>query len=324
MFSGKARALFFLMLVLPVAVLFGPENAHSQDLLILVPYKAESGVLVQQDSNWSEYAQDLADYKEGTGLSTHVLTLDRINRAYTGTDEPERVKRAIYDFVKNHATRFVILVGDEGVFPVRYKFGGYSSHGHTHWYIPEHSDTWEQFDSYGFSPCDAYYANLWDNADSSRAFDDWDHDQDGFYGEMYYDNFRGIDHNTIHPDVAVGRIPCRTPEEFYRYILKVIQYEYVSRAESSRALFIGGSFSNSVATKEEIGLSMPEDYTIGYLLWEAENNWRLDNEEGRFDHVNPRTETISFINGSAPPPKLLNYAGHANSGSWGGSELFAQ
>jgi PKD repeat protein len=314
------RIIFRFSMVLFLIGAWSADTAHGEDFLILTPYNPESTIEIQTNTHWTDYAEDLADYKSHYGLTTRVMSLDQVNRGYDGTDEPERVKQAIYYHVKNRGTRYVMLVGDTGVFPVRYTFNGYTVEGDTHWHHDGDHD-WYAYEGYGFKPNDGYYSNLWDNSDTAKGFDNWNADGDGFYGEMYYNNFHGVDGNTIHPDVALGRVPCRTPAEFFRYILKIIQYEYISALEQQRALFIGGSFSDSRAVKQDIGADLPADIDIAYLLGGGDMPWSFNFDGDVTVDVDPRSAIIDFVNGYGPPPQFINYAGHGNAESWGEADF---
>ncbi|MBU1170227.1 MAG: PKD domain-containing protein [Proteobacteria bacterium] len=286
----------------------------SAELLIIVPYNP-TGSVVQQDEAWVQVAEQFETYKEETGMDTQVFTLEFINRAYDteGADEPERIKRLIYNQAMYSDARYVMLVGDTGIFPIRYQYFGYSSVGLTHWAWNDGTSSWYPFDSYGFFPCDAYYSNLWDDEDPARNFDNWDADGDGFYGEKYYDNFRGTDENTIHPDVALGRIPCKNPDEFFRYMIKVMSYENNTPYAEKKALFIGGGFSTSQRTKLNIGTFMESLLDISYLLGESGEPWDFTDGGRTTSDVNAHDTIIDYVNDHYP--QFINYAGHGSSGS---------
>ena len=315
MYSIDKRYAIRLMLNVLIlwAVVLGAGGALAAELIIIVPYNP-AGTTIQQDERWVDVAQQFEVYKENVGMDTQVVTLEFINSAYAteGVDTPERIKRLIYDQARHAGCEYVMLVGDAGVFPIRYQYFGYSSVGLTHWHRSG-DDPWYAVDSYGFFPCDAYYANLWDDDDPLKAFDTWDGDGDGFYGEKYYDNYRGIDGNTIHPDVAVGRIPCKNPDEFYRYMVKVMAYEIQSPWVENNALFIGGGFSDSHATKLGIGDFMGGSYNIAYLLGEHGEQWDYTFDGDTLADVDPHDTIIDFVNTNVP--KFINYAGHGGPGS---------
>jgi hypothetical protein len=288
-------------------------------MIIIVPYKA-AGTAVQRNAAWNTVAAQFANYKEEGGLETQVFTLDFINTAYEhdGVDEPERIKRLIYDRVRFGETRYVMIVGDTGIFPIRYQYLGYSSDSMTHWAWDEDNSLWYPYESYGFFPCDAYYANLWDDDDPLKTFDTWDADGDGLYGERYYDNFRGTDNNTINPDVALGRVPCKNPDEFFRYMLKVMKYEsYVAVTGAEKnALFIGGGFYHSQSTKTGIRDFLDDLYDIALLLGAADEDWDFTDDGHTDRDVDPRAAIIDYVNDNQP--QFINYAGHG--APWGFGE----
>jgi len=104
----------------------------------------------------------------------------------------------------------VLLVGDGDRFPVRYT-------------KTDRKDA-NAFDT-AFYPMDLYYAALYKQ---DGSFDDWDNNNNGYYGELHGETHTGsinIDLVNLVPIVAVGRVPASTLEEVNRYVQKVIRYE---------------------------------------------------------------------------------------------------
>lgn len=317
-------------------------TGEAQELLIIIPYKASGGTPAQQDPDWVEVANTLAEYKTRTGLATIVMTLDSINRHYAGRDEPERIKRAIYRSAILRGVKYVMLVGNADLFPVRYRLAGYTAYGATFYrpdatycadYCVVHRDycdddghaTWCPYTLYTLRPCDAYYANLWHDGDPHRAFDDWDQDGDNFFGEMYADNLRGVDGNTIHPDVAVARVTARTPEEFNTFVQKVMAYEREAAylPAPRQALFVAGNFDESKPSKEELGRNLGSSYDIRYIERHGDDEMLYDVRgaglDGRTAVVFAPDAVISqFIN--VHEPLFVNYAGHGFERGW--SEVY--
>ncbi len=330
MITNSIKTFLGFVSVLCLMLLSGASSSSAEDLLIIVPYKPFTDIPIQSDELWLDYAHILQEYKENTGISTAILTLEDIRRnyeRYRGIDEPERIKKAIYDYVKNRGVKYVMLVGDAGVFPVRYQFHGYSSNDLTYWAWDKEGNYWYQYEGYGFKPCDAYYANLWDDNDPSKAFDTWDADGDRLWGELYYDNFRGIDGNTIHPDVAVGRVPCKTPDEFMMYIIKIMKYEFWTSDLNSFEetgykkfdLLLGGGWSDSQAVERSIARALPDDHIPALLLGAKDEAWSLDLDGDVTENVDPALEIINrvFLNHDELQfPFLLNYSGHGNPTGW--------
>jgi hypothetical protein len=170
------------------------------DLLILGP------------DNWRDALERFRDYKQDTGISSRVVTLQETS-AGPGADAPERIKRLIEHARRTDGTTHVLLVGDCDQFPVRYIRAVNSEWGTT-WYAS-----------------DLYYADLYDK---DGAFDDWDADGDGIYAEMDFtqtgDGAKfNIDKINLRPDVVVGRVPASTLAEAEQYFAKVRSYEFAAR-----------------------------------------------------------------------------------------------
>lgn len=105
--------------------------------------------------------------------------------------------------------RYVLLVG------------GRSSQFLPTWYCPVRYvsmvDDWDV----GYLS-DLYFADIYD-ADGN--FSTWDSDNDGLFGEWYIgETAQDVDIDLI-PDVAVGRLPCRSEREVHIMVQKIITYE---------------------------------------------------------------------------------------------------
>jgi len=142
----------------------------------------------------ADATQALARYKSETGIRTVVETIESILPQYTGRDEAERLRSRLKSFGAQGG-RYVLLVGDETVMPVRYAYPNSA-------YVPP---------SIGLQQvCDLYFADL---------TGDWDADGDGTWGEKYGDE---VD---IEPELLVGRLPINSIEAVTDYVNKVIRYE---------------------------------------------------------------------------------------------------
>ena len=293
----------------------GSHTAFAEELLIILPYKSSSSIAIQEDLEWITIGESFADYKEATGISTRVMTLEDIVAGYSGVDEQEKIKRAIYSNVINRHVEYVILVGDMGVFPVRYQLRGYTSDGAIYYAYDEDTATWSPYPFYRFFPSDGYYSNLWHNDDAGKAFDDWNDDGDGFFGEMYYDNVRGIDGNSIHPDVALGRVPCRTPAEFLTYVTKVQFYEnFVADAPSrNTGLFVVGTFGDCRGTKQNVESAFSGTLDVTYVI-KADGSYTVEDSGGTTSIAVADTYITDFI--TDHHPRFVNYAGHGAPNSW--------
>jgi hypothetical protein len=146
---------------------------------------------------------------------TEMVALEDVLATAAGSDDPERLKRWLFDAWKTRGVRYVLLVGDADVLPVRY--------------MVLDRVTPAAFD-YAFYPSDLYYADV---ATRSGEFEDWNASHDGFHAH-YYGEVRGeknktdpINYDAIdyRPELALGRWPVSTAEAAGRLAAKTLAYE---------------------------------------------------------------------------------------------------
>jgi hypothetical protein len=141
------------------------------------------------------YFSSFANWLTDKGVPASVVKLSNVLRYWNGVDDAEKLRNYIIDAYKYYGTIWVLLGGDAGIVPFRY--------GCADDYIQMPED-------YKMFPSDLYFSDL--NGD-------WDVDKDRCWGEPNHD---AID---IFPEVFVGRILCRNPEEVNNWINKVLYYE---------------------------------------------------------------------------------------------------
>jgi hypothetical protein len=219
------------------------EPLPSYDLLIVAPARFAAAL------------QPLVDHKNATGIATTVLTLGDASRRYEGQDLPEKIKRAIAYYERHHFVRYVMLVGDSDIFPVRYtlKCEGEDSH-----YL------------HTYRSGDLYYADLYE--EDGAWFEDWDGNRDGQYGEQGCDvQDANVDNLDMRPDVAVGRVPVSTEAELVTYVDKVLRYERQAAGATwtERAVFITGDYSGSKDYANDAVVPLTEDFRLIKLYHDA-------------------------------------------------------
>lgn len=193
-----------LLVVLLLFALPSPLRAAEQEgrFLVVAPAGLEAPLA------------EFLEYKRRQ-LPTEFRALETILAESTGRDDPEKLKTYLYQQFKEHHLRYVLLVGDIDVMPVRY--------------ITLDRKDPKAF-NYAFYPSDLYYSDL---VDSQGEFDDWNGQTEGhhagYFGEVRGEynkedpiNFDGVDY---HPDVAVGRWPISTPDEVRVVARKSMAYE---------------------------------------------------------------------------------------------------
>jgi hypothetical protein len=187
----------------PKVSYFFPEpnqiNGDTYQLLIITP------------TIFKDELQPLVIHKKSIGMSTKLVTLHEVydQMYWQGRDNAEKVKYFIKSAMEEWGVRYVLLVG------------GRSSQFLPTWYCPVRYvsmvDDWES--DY---LSDLYFADIYD---AQGNFSSWDSDNDGVYGEWYAGEKAQDTNIDLIPDVAVGRLPCRSHNEVRIMVQKIITYE---------------------------------------------------------------------------------------------------
>ena len=207
--SGIAVAVIASWIVALPALLSSSSNAYGDEappggkrLLVVTPSKFQASL-----------AGFLAH--KANQLPTECVTLEDALKDQTGADDPEKLKRYLFQRWRDDHLGYVLLAGDVDVMPVRY--------------MVLDRVTPAAFD-YAFYPSDLYYADL---AKADGHFEDWNASRDAFHGQ-YYGEVRGeknkegrINEDRVDylPEVGVGRWPVSTAEQAAIAARKTIRYE---------------------------------------------------------------------------------------------------
>ena len=165
----------------------------------------------------SRFHESLAEFlaHKTEQLPTELIALEDVLETQTGVDDPEKLKRFLYQRWRNDRLGYALLVGDLDVMPVRY--------------MVLDRVTPAAFD-YAFYPSDLYYADL---AKADGTFDDWNANRDGFHAQ-YFGEVRGeknkegpinADQVDYLPEIAVGRWPVSTVRQVATVARKTVRYE---------------------------------------------------------------------------------------------------
>jgi hypothetical protein len=157
--------------------------------------------------------QPLIAHKNSHGVKTCLKTIEDITAAYDGRDAAEQVKYCIKDAIEQNSIRYVLLVG--GMKPLSFQ-----------WYVPVRYAHLDDGSGHSVFLTDLYFADVYKN--NGTEFEDWDSNGNGVFGEW------GIGGDTLdlRPDVAVGRLPCRTQSEVKTVVKKIITYENTTYGQS--------------------------------------------------------------------------------------------
>ncbi|MBN1342401.1 MAG: hypothetical protein JXQ73_06960 [Phycisphaerae bacterium] len=234
-------------------------------------------------------------------LPVDVLVLEKALEGAPGVDAPERLKRRIYEGWENRGWRYVLLVGDADVLPVRYMVLDRIT--------PAAAD-------YAFYPSDLYYADL---AKRDGSFEDWNGRKDGFhagyFGEVRGEknkndpiNFDAVDYL---PEVAVGRWPVSTTRQVEIVAAKTIRYEErlrnAGRLVARRAGFVAvGGWVDSRQLFDRLAGALPPG-------WIAEKLYFADKRNDPATPPPTAEEVVRLMNEGLD---LLIHAGHGKDDRW--------
>lgn len=237
-------------------------------------------------------------------LSVECVTIETILADSSGVDDPEKLKRFLYEAWRTRGTRYVLLVGDADVLPVRY--------------MVLDRVTPAAFD-YAFYPSDLYYADV---ARSDGTFDDWNAMKEGFHaqycgevrGEKNKDDPINYDQIDYIPDLALGRWPVSTPEEVRLVAAKTIAYEEGTLREgaksSRRAAFVVvDGWVDGRERMDRLSQSLPKG-------WSADRRfYKVEGEHATSTPPPTEAELVSLLNEGVG---LMLHVGHGSDDSWAG------
>jgi hypothetical protein len=211
------NVLFIILLIAQLSLILSPRptfgNSTGYDLLIIA------------HEDFIEPLRELQEWKTRTGMPTSLISWQEYNRYTTwGYDAPERIKKGIELAQKTYGVKYVLLVGDSDMLPVRYTYTDR---------IQADNTPGGQMIGYGaYYAGDLYYADLYKQ---DGTFDNWDYNGNHIYGQLHGEYFTNdpinIDRIDMIPDVAVGRLPAHTVQDVENYVTKVIDYEFSTYEE---------------------------------------------------------------------------------------------
>jgi hypothetical protein len=257
----------------------------SFDLIIITP------------KSFTLWLKPLESHKNNMGVKTVIYPLENIYSCSQnmGRDKAEKIKYFIKEAIEVWGIKYVLLVGGQI---------GQSRN----WYLPaRYVHTGNNWESEIIS--DLYYADVYD---SEGGFSNWDSDGDGKYAEWWYGDQPEDKYIDYHPDVAVGRLPCRNFLEVKIMVDKIIEYEEPKSNEDwfNKFLVMAGD------TYPEIHNPLWVGYEGEYYADRAIENMtgfsptRLYTSDGSLtgytDIVNSYNEGYGFV----------YFVGHGNPMSW--------
>ena len=301
----------------------------------------EVDLLIITHKNFKDELQELVDHKNSHGIQTTLITTEEIYRQYSGIDEQEQIKYCIKDYLDKYHIKYVLLVGG---------LRGYlrPPDKPAYWYVPVR---YSHVDIDGFPEtaylCDLYYADIYDKEgegifqtwDTAGTGDEWD-EPNNIFGEWkwVWDESENKlievkDERDLVPDVAIGRLACRTKKEVKIMVEKIITYESVNHSDDcddcwfNRMIVVGGD-SRDDRCRDEAGTILDNGTIEGKLASGMALDWvqtRFPDIEGvcfwpeENSHVSmldPNIFPENFIAEQSNGSRFTYLVGHGRPGSW--------
>ncbi len=217
-----------------------PTSVDEYDMVIIAP------------DTFSANIQPLITHKNSHDVNTFLKTTEEIYSEYTGRDDAEKVKYFIKDAIEQYGITYVLLIG--GMKPLSFD-----------WFVPVRYSHLDDGSGHEVFLTDLYFADIYkENGD----FEDWDSNGNGVFAEW---GFTG-DKLDLNPDVAIGRLPCRTADEVTTVVEKIITYETTAYGKSwyNQMVVVGGdTFPDYTGYEGEatcdVASSYMNDFTIKKL-----------------------------------------------------------
>ena len=280
----------------------------------LVDLSPKLSLLVVAPQVFEDALQPLADWKSSTSMPAAIVTIEALRDSCDGIDDPERIKRGIWQAHVELDVRYVLLVGDASIFPVRYRFEAQPKSapvaGQSGWM------------NGSYNPTDLYYANL---VKYETLFDDWDLDGNGKYNRSTwavdpYGAKQNPDDVSGYPDVALGRLLAGSIDDVNLYVEKLKAYE-------KRSLHGGAGDPRQVTFLADIAYPGSEELseqTIEASGGIAKGNTlkRIALEPGKKPPAAPwKAGDATDIDHAVARSWWISYIGHGAGLSWGGDAV---
>ena len=234
-------------LILGILILSGIGASAFSQIKTITTNLDEYDMVIIAPNEFSSQIQPLITHKNSKNIQTTLKTTQEIYQEFEGRDKPEQIKYFIKYALENYNIKYVLLIG--GV------------KGNTEeWYVPVRYVELDDGTGRGeFFISDLYYADIYKN--DGTEFEDWDKNGDGIIAQWPKDKF------DLHPDVCIGRLPCRNIDEVNIVVEKIISYENNAYGQSwfNKMVLIGGdTFPEYEGYEGEITCDYAADYMLGF------------------------------------------------------------
>ena len=223
---------------------------------------------------FSKNLEPFIAHKNAVGVQTILLTTEDIYKDYDGRDSAEQIKYAIKDAKEQWNISYVLLVGGMKLLGLG-------------WYVPVRYSNLDDGSGNSVFLTDLYFADLYKE---NGEFDDWDSNGNDIFAEW------GKDTLDLTPDVAIGRLPCRTTKEVDIIVEKIITYETETYGSSwfNRMIAIGGdSFPAYAGYEGEATCDVATSYMTGFTIQKLYTS--TGNLTGPTDIINAVNQGCGFL-----------------------------
>ena len=264
------------------------------------PQPRGNRMLIVAPSAFHPALKEFVRYKRRL-LPTELVSLEQVLKQGTGADDPDKLKRFLYERWRHHGLGYALLVGDIDVLPVRFMV------------LDRVTPT--AYD-YAFYPSDLYYSDL---AKADGSFEDWNARKESFHAG-YFGEVRGeknkhdpINYDEVDylPEIAVGRWPVSTPEEVQRVAAKTLAHE--------RLVLAGNDPELGRAALLAVGGWVDSRHLLNELAAKLTNSWQVEkryySDNGRPVSTPPPThdQVRALLQGGVG---LVIHTGHGAADAW--------
>ncbi len=257
-------------------------------------------LVVIAPSEFSDALQPLVAHKEALGIRTHLVTLNEI---YDGTyfdvqgrDDAETLKYFIKECLEQWGIKYVLLVGG--------RHGG--SVSEAKWWCPVRYTYLDARDGDKCFLSDLYFADIYKYVDGELAFEDWDSNDNGVFGEWRMQGKEPLD---MFPDVSIGRWACRTTFEVTVMVDKIKTYESSAYGTDWSKQFVGIAGDTFPGDQWYDG----EESVLKVMEYLAPQGYEFTT---LFTSNDPIYTTSDMLNVISEGCGLLNFEGHGTPTSW--------
>ena len=210
---------------------------------------AEYDMVIIAPNTFSTNIEPLINHKNSHGINTFLESTEAIYTEYTGRDNAEKVKFFIKDAIEQYGISYVLFIGGMKLLSFD-------------WFVPVRYSNLDDDSGHKVFLTDLYFADIYKE---NGEFDDWDSNGNGVFAEW---GLKG-DKLDLKPDVAIGRLACRTADEVKTVVEKIITYENTTYGKSwfNQMVVVGGdTFPDYTGYEGEATCDVASNYMNDFVI----------------------------------------------------------